>query len=330
MKVAADEGLDGRARRRRVASRSGFARWVAVSPGYQTPKVAVGAAVTNDEGELLLIRRADSGFWLYPTGWCDVGYSAPEVVVKEVLEETGIEVEPVRLIGGARRHAPRRRRGSRSTRCSSSAAPSAASCSLHPLEVTDAGWFIRDALPSPTIGAERWAGADLCRDRRRGARRLLRRPAPTRLAGRVDDRHGREGSASRRPNCVEGLNRLLPQLSSSAPTLTLATTSRRWSSSESTTLFVATDGGAIVGTLTLVIFRIPTGLRAWIEDVVVDEDVRGLGVGEALTIAAVEEARSRGARSIDLTSRPSREAANAMYLKLGFERRDTNVYRLGL
>ncbi len=68
-------------------------------PGYQTPKVAVGAAVANDEGQLLLIKRADSGVWLYPTGWCDVGYSAPEVVVKEVLEETGIEVEPIRLIG---------------------------------------------------------------------------------------------------------------------------------------------------------------------------------------------------------------------------------------
>jgi ADP-ribose pyrophosphatase YjhB (NUDIX family) len=67
-------------------------------PGYVTPKVAVGAAVGNDKGELLLIQRADSGIWLYPTGWCDVGYSAAEVVVKEVEEETGIIAEPVRLI----------------------------------------------------------------------------------------------------------------------------------------------------------------------------------------------------------------------------------------
>ena len=67
-------------------------------PGYVTPKVAVGAAVGNDRGELLLIQRADSGIWLYPTGWCDVGYSAAEIVVKEVEEETGIIVEPVRLI----------------------------------------------------------------------------------------------------------------------------------------------------------------------------------------------------------------------------------------
>src|ERR1019366_1832495 len=67
--------------------------------GYVTPKVAVGAAVSNDAGELLLIQRADSGVWLYPTGWCDVGYSAAEIVAKEVEEETGIICEPVRLIG---------------------------------------------------------------------------------------------------------------------------------------------------------------------------------------------------------------------------------------
>src|SRR5438477_3664333 len=69
-------------------------------PGYVTPKVAVGAVVGNDKGEILLVKRADSGVWLYPTGWADIGYSASEVVVKEVLEETGIEVEPVRLIMG--------------------------------------------------------------------------------------------------------------------------------------------------------------------------------------------------------------------------------------
>jgi ribosomal protein S18 acetylase RimI-like enzyme len=100
--------------------------------------------------------------------------------------------------------------------------------------------------------------------------------------------------------------------------------------SDTATLFVAFDGGVAVGTLTLVVFSIPTGLRAWIEDVVVDEDARGLGVGEALTMAAVNEARERGVRSIDLTSRPSREAANALYQKLGFKRRDTNVYRFFL
>src|SRR5438552_16100319 len=66
--------------------------------GYVTPKVAVGAVVGNDDGELLLVQRSDSGVWLYPTGWADVGYSASEVAVKEVLEETGIEIEPLRLI----------------------------------------------------------------------------------------------------------------------------------------------------------------------------------------------------------------------------------------
>jgi ribosomal protein S18 acetylase RimI-like enzyme len=90
------------------------------------------------------------------------------------------------------------------------------------------------------------------------------------------------------------------------------------------------DEFVIVGTLTLIIFSTPTGRRSWIEDVVVDESARGAGVGEQLTAAAIDEARQRGVRTIDLTSRPSREAANAMYLKMGFGRRETNVYRLSL
>ncbi len=80
--------------------------------------------------------------------------------------------------------------------------------------------------------------------------------------------------------------------------------------------------------LTLAMFRIPTGRRAWIEDVVVDGRARGKGVGEALTRHAIAYARQHGARTVDLTSRPSREAANAMYAKLGFVRRSTNVYRI--
>ena len=90
------------------------------------------------------------------------------------------------------------------------------------------------------------------------------------------------------------------------------------------------EGGEIIGSLTLVLFRIPTGLRARIEDVVVDESARGAGVGRALNLAAMERAAAEGARSVDLTSSPAREAANELYLSLGFEQRDTNVYRLEL
>jgi ribosomal protein S18 acetylase RimI-like enzyme len=82
-----------------------------------------------------------------------------------------------------------------------------------------------------------------------------------------------------------------------------------------------------VGSLTLATFPIPTGVRAWIEDVVVDSGARGHGVGEALNRAAIDEARSRGAITVELTSRPSRESANRLYLRLGFEPRETNVYR---
>jgi ribosomal protein S18 acetylase RimI-like enzyme len=128
---------------------------------------------------------------------------------------------------------------------------------------------------------------------------------------------------------LSGINRLLPQLSTTASALDAAGLAAIVDSSAST-LFVAFDDGVIVGTLTLVIVPIPTGLRAWIEDVVVDEAARGGGVGEALSGAALEEARRRNVRSLELTSRPSREAANAMYVKLGFEQRDTNVYRFSI
>ena len=155
IKVAADAGLDG------VTDAEGYViEWMKEVgrgvPGYVTPKVAVGAAVTNGEGQLLLIQRADSGIWLYPTGWCDVGYSAPEVVVKEVLEETGFEVEPVRLIGvldGMRLGTSRVALYSLLFFCR----VTGGAMNLHPLECTDAGWFTRDNLPSPTIGAAYWA-----------------------------------------------------------------------------------------------------------------------------------------------------------------------------
>lgn len=129
---------------------------------------------------------------------------------------------------------------------------------------------------------------------------------------------------------VEALARLLPQLSRSAPSISRAELAEVVTS-PATALLVASDGsGSIVGILTLVVFRIPTGVRAWIEDVVVDDGSRGRGVGEALVRAGLERARRAGARTVDLTSRPSREAANRLYRKVGFVERDTNVYRFDL
>ena len=127
----------------------------------------------------------------------------------------------------------------------------------------------------------------------------------------------------------QSLNNLLPQLSSSAPQLEIGDL-EAIIGSPAVTLFVAFDGTAVVGSLTLVIFPIPTGLRAWIEDVVVDEKARRRGVGAALSRAALHEAQRRGVRSIDLTSRPSRESAHQLYVNLGFAMRDTNVYRFFL
>ncbi|HIM86103.1 MAG: GNAT family N-acetyltransferase [Acidimicrobiales bacterium] len=128
---------------------------------------------------------------------------------------------------------------------------------------------------------------------------------------------------------VAAMARLVPQLSSSNPPPDAAALSAIVAS-DASVLLLAEEDGEVVGAMTLVVFTIPTGVRAWIEDVVVDEVARGRGVGDALNRAAIERAREAGARTVDLTSRPSREAANHLYRRLGFEQRDTNVYRLDL
>lgn len=124
-------------------------------PGYVTPKVAIGAIVGNDDGEILLMQRADSGIWLYPTGWADVGYSASEVAVKEVLEETGIECEPLQLLGvvdGQRMGFSRFGMYMLLFHCRATGG----TLQGHPLETSGLGWFAADALPSATAGIEWW------------------------------------------------------------------------------------------------------------------------------------------------------------------------------
>ena len=129
------------------------------------------------------------------------------------------------------------------------------------------------------------------------------------------------------PELLAAMSLLVPQLSSSATRLT-AYELETVVNAPATTLFVARDASRrIIGVLTLAVFRVPTGVRAWIEDVVVDEAARGSGAGAALTEAALAWAERAGARTVDLTSRPSREAANRLYQRLGFEQRETNVYR---
>ena len=131
---------------------------------------------------------------------------------------------------------------------------------------------------------------------------------------------------------VQAMRDLIPQLSSSSPPPSHEELAEIVGS-DATHLLVARDGdgpglgGRIVGSMTLAVFRIPTGVRAWVEDVVVDGDARGQGVGETLNLAALEVAGRRGARTVDLTSRPSREAANRLYRRIGFVQRETNVYR---
>ncbi len=126
---------------------------------------------------------------------------------------------------------------------------------------------------------------------------------------------------------MAALGCLVPQLSRTSPVPSRAEVAEIVASPATTLLLARTPEGAVVGSLTLVMFRIPTGVRAWIEDVVVDQSVRGRGIGEALGRDALRLAAAAGARTVDLTSRPSREAANRMYRRLGFEERETNVYR---
>ena len=129
------------------------------------------------------------------------------------------------------------------------------------------------------------------------------------------------------PAIVDAVERLVPQLSQSSPPPTTSELGEVVAS-PATDLFIAIDDtGTVIGMATLVTFRIPTGMRAWIEDVVVDEAGRGQGVGDALTRAMVDRARQLGCRTVDLTSRPSREVANRLYQRAGFEARETNVYR---
>ena len=123
--------------------------------GYVTPKAAVGAIVSNDEGEILLVQRADSGVWLYPTGWADIGYSPVEVAIKEVFEETGIHCEPISLVSivdGMRQGFTKIPLYSMVFFCKAVGGELQA----HPLETSDCGWFAREALPEPLAGLESW------------------------------------------------------------------------------------------------------------------------------------------------------------------------------
>lgn len=135
-----------------------------------------------------------------------------------------------------------------------------------------------------------------------------------RPADRVDD------------ELVAAFAELIPQLSSSSPPPSTEVLQAIVDSPDSV-LYVARVDGRIVGSLTLAFYRIPTGLKAWIEDVVVGETARGHGVGEGLNRAAIAEAGERGAKHVSLTSRPSRAAANRLYQRLGFVPYDTNIYR---
>ena len=154
IKAAADEALEVRREQDHFVQEWMESVGEGIS-GYVTPKVAVGAIVGDDDGRILLVRRADSGVWLYPTGWADVGYSPAEVAIKEVAEETGIQCEPVRLLSvvdGMRMGFTRFGMYMLLFQCRAVGGELAG----HPLETSGVGWFGRDELPEPVAGVQWW------------------------------------------------------------------------------------------------------------------------------------------------------------------------------
>ena len=300
-------------------------------PGYVTPKVAVGAAVGNDKGELLLIQRADSGIWLYPTGWCDIGYSAAEVVVKEVEEETGIIAEPVRLIAvldGLRLGMTRVPLYSLLFYCR------AIGGELNPHPARDPRRRLvhpRDTLPFPLVGSERWGDhvfAAIEGEEREVLYDRVRQPMwrgdpdvtdviTVEIAAAVDDELCARGGRARPPAVTLG-GRPARRCSNAS-----WRTRRQRSSSPAMT-------ASWSGMLTLASFQIPTGVRS------------GSRTWWSTTPSAAKEWRPRSCRrhstwrselgraTVDLTSRPDREAANRLYQRMGFAVRATNVYRRNL
>jgi 8-oxo-dGTP pyrophosphatase MutT (NUDIX family)/GNAT superfamily N-acetyltransferase len=262
---------------------------------------------------VLMIRRGpdgpDPGYWAPPSGKIEPGEGEEAAVIREVKEEVGVTIRPVRKVwesisaGG--------------THTLHWWLADAEDRELRPdrREASDARWVAVSEIATlqPTFPGDRYFFEEILTVMSSGPARDIQVAS----ASRVDD------------ELIAAFDRLIPQLSRSAavPTPDLI---REIVDAPATTVLVARDGrdnGRIVGLLTLVVFRIPTGVRAWIEDVVVDESVRGRGVGGALSQEAIRQAVGSGARTVELTSRPSREAANRLYQRLGFVRRDSNVYR---
>ncbi len=128
----------------------------------------------------------------------------------------------------------------------------------------------------------------------------------------------------------DAFQRLVPQLTNNNPPPSLNDLTALVRDSASTLMVARTERSEIIGALTLTVYRVPTGIRSIIEDVIVDHSVRGQGVGEALMKRAIDIAREKGASNISLTSNPMRESANRLYVKVGFKKRETNAYQMKL
>ncbi|MDR6972259.1 GNAT family N-acetyltransferase [Leifsonia shinshuensis] len=274
-------------------------------------------AVIRD-GEQFLLARDASGLWSLIGGGVEPGEEPADAVVREIFEETGAHVQIIGIVGayGGPPLAVEYPNGDRATYITTAYECRLLSPATPDLdEIVELGWFDRDAIPASA--------------RREWIDRVLAdvpRTEPTVAASHASEPgvHIAVADALSEDD-FDALQRLLPQLSSTA-TFDRARIEAMLRH-DGTDLVVAREDGALVGMATLASFPLPTGARGHLDDVVVDETLRGRGIARALLEAVIELARTRRLRTLDLTSRPSRESAIPLYEAVGFERRDSLLMR---
>ena len=276
-------------------------------------------AIIRDGERFLLARHAHSGLWSLIGGGVEPGEEPADAVVREVLEETGARVQITGILGAyggppLEVEYPNGDRVNYITTAYECRILSPATPDLD--EILELGWFHRDAIPD--LPRRVWIDRVLAD--------VPRTVEPTRSTLPAEKTTPRVQLAeSLSEDDFEAVERLLPQLSATG------TFDRERMASmlrhDATDLLVARENGALVGMATLASFPLPTGARGHVDDVVVDERFRGRGIARALLEAVIELARRRNLRTLDLTSRPSRESAIRLYEAVGFERRDSLLMR---
>ena len=274
-------------------------------------------AVIRD-GEQFLLARDASGLWSLIGGGVEPGEEPADAVVREIFEETGARVEVTGIVGtyGGRPLEVEYPNGDRATYITTAYECRLLTTATPDLdEISELGWFDREAIPA--LARREWIDRVLADVPRAHSSAIVSLASKPGVHVTVAD--------SLSEDDFDAIQRLLSQLSSTA---TFDRERIKWMlQHDGTDLVLARDNGALVGMATLASFPLPTGVRGHLDDVVVEETLRGRGIARALLEAVIELARTRRLRSLDLTSRPSRESAIRLYEAVGFERRDSLLMR---